>query len=437
MRYAAKLGIAALVTVSCAPGPSPSTPSPAHPAERLLRSPEGEQRNPFCFVDLRTVRCQDLEQYPPEAVDRIETVEGAAAVERYGPDAADGAVLVSTTPSADIRRPPAEPAGNVFYFIDGRTATRSDLEEMPPDRIDGIEVLRGAGAIARFGADASDGVVIVKTKDTRGMGAPSSPAPRANRTDVEGQADFKSLLAEVASRQRVDVVWTGGPYRYAYDWGGGSAADPAEADVARVTAALARELRQYPDGFLRRAGVEGIVLVRDLFVEEDGGARGAAAYVFENRLFLDVPLADRAVQAGTRVRFIHHLIWHWLDERAGTMWQDPEWEALNPPGFEYGVYSRGGVHETRAGSGSLTMDYPGFLNLYSTGNLPDDKAEVYAYLMVIHSWLAERSRQDPFLRGKVAVIKARLAALDPGFDDDFWNRIHADSDDAARYGPRQ
>ena len=180
--------------------------------------------------------------------------------------------------------------------------------------------------------------------------------------------------------------------------------------------------------------MKGIVLVRDLFVEEDGGARSAAAYIFEDRLFLDVPLADRAIQAGTRVRFIHHLIWHWLDDRAGTTWQDPEWAALNPPDFEYGVYSRGGVHETRAGSGSLNTDYPGFLNLYSTGNLPDDKAEVFAYLMVIHSWIGERSRQDAYLERKVAVIKARLAALDPNFDHKFWNRIDADSDDATRYG---
>jgi hypothetical protein len=267
--------------------------------------------------------------------------------------------------------------------------------------------------------------------------APSSSPVQAEQSDSLLRADFGSVLADVASRQRVDVTWTGGPYRYSYAWGGGSAEDPSNEDIARVASQIARELRLYPDGFLRRAGLNGIVLVRDLFVEEDGGARGAAAYIFENRLFLDVPLADRAMQADTRVRFIHHIIWHRLDERAGTMWQDPGWEALNPPNFEYGVYSRGGVHETRAGSGSLSVDYPGFLNLYSTGNLPDDKAEVYAYLMVIHSWVGERSLQDQYLRRKMAVIKARLAALDPGFDSDFWNRIDADSDDAARYGARQ
>ena len=289
-------------------------------------------------------------------------------------------------------------------------------------------------------AKAFAAALIATVVITPGCSVGSEPGRRAassSPTVQAEQSDFRDMLAEVARRQRVDVVWTGGPYRYNYEWGGGSAEDPSEDDVARVAASIVRELRQYPDGFLRRAGVNGIVLVRDLFVREDGGARGAAAYIFENRLFLDVPLADRAIQAGTRVRFIHHLIWLWLDERAGTMWKDPEWEALNPPDFEYGVYSRGGVHETRAGSGDLSIDYPGFLNLYSTGNLPDDKAEVYAYLMVIPSWVGDRSRQDQYLQRKVAVIKARLAALDPGFDNDFWNRIAADSDDAARYRARQ
>ena len=281
---------------------------------------------------------------------------------------------------------------------------------------------------------------------TQGCSTGSEPSRRTASTSSAGQvaqsdphvrADFRGLLDEVARRQRVDVLWSGGPYRYEYEWGGGSAEDPSNDEVARVAASIARELRQYPNGFLRHAGLNAIILVRDLFVSEDGGERDAAAYIFEDRLFLDVPLADRAIQAGTRVRFIHHIIWHRLDERAGTMWKDPEWVALNPPTFEYGVYSRGGVHEARVGSGSLSTEYPGFLNLYSTGNLPDDKAEVYAYLMVIHSWLRERSRQDQYLQRKVAMIKARLAALDPAFNDDFWNRIDADADDAARYGARQ
>jgi len=254
--------------------------------------------------------------------------------------------------------------------------------------------------------------------------------------DADGPEDFRTVLEDVASRQGVDVAWTGGPYDYGDAGGSATAADPAEDDVARIAPHIGRELGQYPDGFLQRAGISSVVLVRDLFVEEDGGGRPAAAYIFGDRLALDVPFAQRAVDGGTRVRFVHHLIWHWLDQQAGTMWTDPEWEALNPPDFEYGVISRGGVHETRANSGTLTTEFPGFLNLYSTGNLPDDKAEVFAYLMVIHSWLEDRAGDDEYLAAKVESIKARLAALDAGFDDAFWARLDAESDDPVRYGLR-
>lgn len=77
---------------------------------------------------------------------------------------------------------------------------------------------------------------------------PSSSTVQAEQSDTSGQADFRDLLAEVGRRQQVDVVWTGGPYRYDYEWGGGSAEDPAEGEVARVAAAIARELRLYPAG---------------------------------------------------------------------------------------------------------------------------------------------------------------------------------------------
>jgi hypothetical protein len=265
----------------------------------------------------------------------------------------------------------------------------------------------------------------------------SDATSRLEQSEPGEAEEFGRLLSGVAARQQVEITWQGGPYSYNYSWGGGSAQDPADSEVREVAAHIVRELQLYPEGFLRRAGLTGVVLVRDLFVREDGGGRGAAAYIFEDRFFVDVPNAARAVRANTRVRFIHHLLWHRLDERAGTMWNDPEWSQLNPPNFEYGIYSRGGVHESRAGSGSLSAEFPGFLNLYSTGNLPDDKAEIFAYLMVIHAAVAERSRQDDHLRRKMQVVKARLAAVDPAFNDEFWRRINADSDDAARYGPQR
>lgn len=246
-------------------------------------------------------------------------------------------------------------------------------------------------------------------------------------------ADYQTVLAEAGQTQDIEITWVGGPYKYEYEWGGGTADDPTPEQVELIAAAIAQELRVYPKGFLRSAAINEIVLVQNLHVAEEGDSRGAAGYIFEGRFFIDLPYAVQAIQAGTRVRFIHHVLWHQLDERAGTLWDDPEWTALNPDDFEYGVYSKGGVHEKRLGTGRLSTDIPGFLNLYSTGNVPDDKAEVFAYLVVLHSWMEQHANVDTYLRRKIDLVKLRLEALNPAFSETFWESIDASSDSAEKY----
>src|SRR5690606_11314127 len=101
--------------------------------------------------------------------------------------------------------------------------------------------------------------------------------------------------------------------------------------------------------------------------------------------------------------------------------------------FEYGIYSKGGVHEKRQGTGRLRTDFPGFLNLYSTGNVPDDKAEAFAYLVVLHPWMQQRANDDAYMRDKIQLVKSRLAAMDPAFSDAFWESIDAGSDIPSAY----
>jgi hypothetical protein len=115
------------------------------------------------------------------------------------------------------------------------------------------------------------------------------------------------------------------------------------------------------------------------------------------------------------------------------MWTDPEWVALNPAGFEYGKLTRGGIHDRTAETGLLSTEYPGFVNRYGTGNVPDDKADLFAYLMVIHYWVLERAQKDSYLQAKVKLIKSRLAGFEPGLDASFWERVDGVRRDVAPY----
>ena len=153
-----------LATVSCAS--SRTSQQPGSAVERT-RSAADVRWNGFCFIDGHTASCDELWQYSRDAIDRIEILKGVTAVDRYGSEAMDGAILMSTKPSAAATPPVADRYESIFYFIDGRTASRRDVERLGSDSIQSIEVLKGSAAIARYGSDAVAGAILVSTKRIR------------------------------------------------------------------------------------------------------------------------------------------------------------------------------------------------------------------------------------------------------------------------------
>jgi hypothetical protein len=255
---------------------------------------------------------------------------------------------------------------------------------------------------------------------------PSNAAVATSGSAPSSDGEFRSRLQALGEQHGLQISWQGGPFRYEGDWGWGEARQASDWEIGMFTPILIDEINLYPRTFLHKRGVERIVLARDLWLQEEGVAQNVAGYIFEDRIILMSVSYDYKVNNRDKQRrYLHHLIWHQVDAQAGTMWRDPQWEALNPPGFKYGVYTKGGIHDRSSESGLISTQYPGFVNRYSTGYLPDDKADVFAYLMVAHHWMMERAGEDPFLRRKIELIKQRLAALDPAFDAGFWAAVHA------------
>ncbi len=51
-----------------------------------------------------------------------------------------------------------------LIMIDGVRATTEQLGQLPPDRIESVSVVKGAAAVRSYGADGTNGVILVKTK---------------------------------------------------------------------------------------------------------------------------------------------------------------------------------------------------------------------------------------------------------------------------------
>lgn len=175
---------------------------------------------------------------------------------------------------------------------------------------------------------------------------------------------------------------------------------PAPAD-APARAVVRRELARYPESFLRRVHLSGVVFVADL--REDGEPIPSLPNV-GGLLLLDTGGVESDL-----VRTIHHEIFHFADlADDGVLSPDPAWERLNPQFFAYGT----GGRTSRDPSGART---PGFVSAYAASGLEEDKAETFAFALARPAALrAILADGDEVLAAKVAEVGRRVARLDPG-----------------------
>ena len=104
-------------------------------------------------------------------------------------------------------------------------------------------------------------------------------------------------------------------------------------------------------------------------------------------------------------------------------WKDPNWAKLNDEDFEYG---RGGALE-QGSSDMYAINHPqkGFINLYSMSALEEDKAEVYACLLVKgeRQKLSEWIKDDGVLRNKVNYLKEFFFKCCEEMNFEYWTEL--------------
>ncbi|HEX6631266.1 MAG TPA: TonB-dependent receptor plug domain-containing protein [Gemmatimonadaceae bacterium] len=169
----------------------------------------GTGGEPLYVVDGILVQPGDgdvIRYLPPESIDRVEVVKGAAAAALYGDRAAGGVVNITTKQGAaragggattgrasaaareaertrtraaaaaavggganaagiTIRRAP-DADGEPLYVIDGVIVPADDpaVRDLAPDRIESVEVVKGQAAVEKYGDRAAHGVITITTK---------------------------------------------------------------------------------------------------------------------------------------------------------------------------------------------------------------------------------------------------------------------------------
>jgi hypothetical protein len=186
-------------------------------------------------------------------------------------------------------------------------------------------------------------------------------------------------------------------------------------EIDRYAVLFSREFTLYPPDLIKRAKLKCVVLCKDLSYA--GQLRGAIPDFEHDTLYLDVVRGgyDRSYVC----KAIHHEFFHVIDYRDDRLlYADEHWAALNPAGFKYGT---GGKNAQGVPTASVLTDtIPGFLNYYSTTGVEEDKAEMFANLIVDSAYVEERARTDRVLKTKIQAIKELAVAFCPAVNEQFW-----------------
>ena len=239
------------------------------------------------------------------------------------------------------------------------------------------------------------------------VGIQSAPQP-------ELQALAKKYHIQIKNQNPPKASWPGVSYTAL------KAADINSSQGKAYQQLFVKEFNKYPIELIKVADLKQVAIVKNL--KYSSQERSALPDFLQEILYLDAfagsnnPLYQRHV--------VHHEFYHLLEEEVygNVYFKDPEWGALNPDDFRYGD---GGANARTGPQYDLTHPEPGFINLYSTSGLEEDKAEIFAALMVpeerklISAW----AQSDPVLKAKIQKMKNFLKAKVPAMNNTYWYKF--------------
>jgi hypothetical protein len=239
-----------------------------------------------------------------------------------------------------------------------------------------------------------------------------------NRTDSNQKTPTsetkRALVREIADKYGIECDFPNAPFWIAFDQRP-ITGDPIERrNLNACLSVFVEEFEMYPVSLAAKSGLKRIVFCRDLAIA--GEPKGGIAVAQTGTMYLEVP--QDSVQERHHRWSIHHEFFHLIDRSESGF--DARWCALNSPDFAYG--SRllvGGDSE----SFTVTGDVEGFVNLYATRSSREDRAELFAALVMRSADVQRVCGKDARMRAKTLLLKEHLAYLCPEMSEDFWSTI--------------
>jgi hypothetical protein len=181
----------------------------------------------------------------------------------------------------------------------------------------------------------------------------------------------------------------------------------------------------YPTSLLQQIKLTKIVLVSNLALT--GQKRRAIPNYYSGILYLDCTTQSTAYLISVMQHELFHMIDHAMCN-GKDLNDDPDWNSLNVSSFTYGnggAYNRNNVMWT-------TASVQGFLNHYSITAIEEDKAEIFAALVMHPRGILHHN--DQIIQNKGKEIQRRLAVFCSEMNHEWWeSRKQQDQSNTTRW----
>jgi len=186
--------------------------------------------------------------------------------------------------------------------------------------------------------------------------------------------------------------------------------EPARRDAEAFCPMLAREVKKYPDEFFRRTDFGRIILCQNIRFGRPMAGKVLAFAMYHPEFVMVIDVTEKQ-----KFATIHHEFFHFVDFLPDYETKDAQWTALNAKGFRY--------DPALWAEALLDSKVKGFISEYSRASEAEDKAELFACLMMDQKRARVRSRDDEILARKLARLKEIVRDFCPKMDGEHWKSI--------------
>jgi len=128
-------------------------------------------KQPLYVVDGKIVNT-GLTELSPDQIESFTILKNASAIAEYGVEGANGVILIKTKNKTgekiDLNKIITSTydtyGKSPILVLDGKIMDQPSINQIDPNKIESVSILKDASAIALYGKEAANGVIIIVTK---------------------------------------------------------------------------------------------------------------------------------------------------------------------------------------------------------------------------------------------------------------------------------